>query len=281
VETPGLLDLISVNWHADAKLKGFGVCTRLWNRWNRAQSGERPKYLLFTGKGIQNIHSWSFKPSRIEKDQDSIWICLYDTPTNGTSINQLYFRHNALGTLKDVSKRDNQKLRVCDLSYEQRRIVESNTGGKTTEQPKRPAFVTVESTEGTIGVCGPYAFASASGLCNIINAVGLNLANTSSPYNRTELALPKSDGAPAADGACSTRDAEARAGRPGGSSAGTSSRSSMWPGWRSTQAPWRCCSSRTGQRCGTSTTGAATRVWCRTRRGAATTRTRGKRTWRR
>ncbi len=50
----GLLDLIQVDRHADAKLKGFGACTRLWNGWERARNGiERPEYLLCTGKGIK------------------------------------------------------------------------------------------------------------------------------------------------------------------------------------------------------------------------------------
>jgi hypothetical protein len=53
-KSPGLLDLIQVDRHADAKLKGFGACTRLWNGWERAKNGlERPEYLLFTGKGIK------------------------------------------------------------------------------------------------------------------------------------------------------------------------------------------------------------------------------------
>jgi hypothetical protein len=53
-ETPGILDLIQVDRHADAKLKGFGACTRLWNGWERARSGvERPEYLLCTGKWIK------------------------------------------------------------------------------------------------------------------------------------------------------------------------------------------------------------------------------------
>lgn len=50
----GILDLIQVDRHADAKLKGFGACARLWNGWERARSSvERPEYLLFTGKGIK------------------------------------------------------------------------------------------------------------------------------------------------------------------------------------------------------------------------------------
>ena len=53
----GVLDLIQVDRHADAKLKGFGACTRLWNGWDRARNGvERPEYLLFTGKGIKVGH---------------------------------------------------------------------------------------------------------------------------------------------------------------------------------------------------------------------------------
>jgi hypothetical protein len=49
----GLLDLVRVDRHADAKLKGFGAVARLWNGWERARSGDRPEYLLFTGKGIK------------------------------------------------------------------------------------------------------------------------------------------------------------------------------------------------------------------------------------
>ncbi len=69
---------------------------------------------------LQNIHIWSYQPSRLEKDEDSVWTCLYDTPGNGTSINQLYFRHNAHGTLQGISKSDDQKLRVWDLLCKQR-----------------------------------------------------------------------------------------------------------------------------------------------------------------
>jgi hypothetical protein len=120
-----------------------------------------------------------------------VWTCLYDTQTNGTSITQLYFRHNAHGILQGISKSDNgQKLRVWDLSYEQRRIANGTTD--ESDRPKRPEYVDVASTEGTIGVCGPYAFASGSlgGMHNIINVVGLDADDASSPFNCTELALP-------------------------------------------------------------------------------------------
>jgi hypothetical protein len=138
---------------------------------------------------FQNIHIWSFKPSRLEKGEDSVWTCLYDCATNGTSINQLYFRHNAIGLLQGISKSDDQKLRLWDLSYEQKRVSSDSDGS---DRPKRPDYVDVASTEGTIGVCGPYAFASGSlgGMHNIINVVGLDVDDVSSPFNCTELALP-------------------------------------------------------------------------------------------
>ena len=195
----GLLDLIQVDRHADAKLKGFGACTRLWNGWDRAQdANERPEYLLCTGKGIKNIHIWSYKPSRLARDEDAIWSCLYDTQTNGTSINQLYFRHNDIGTLQAISKSDDQKLRVWDLTYEQNRIARNS--GTANDRPKRPDYVDVASTEGTVGVIGPYAFASGSlgGMHNIINVVGLDVDDLSSPFNSSELLLPLSDPLPAA-----------------------------------------------------------------------------------
>ena len=47
-----LLDLIQVDRHADAKLRGFGACTRLWSGWDKSKN-DRPEYLLLTGKGIK------------------------------------------------------------------------------------------------------------------------------------------------------------------------------------------------------------------------------------
>eukprot|EP00804_Cyclotella_cryptica_P010784 CCRYP_008733-RB/>CCRYP_008733-RB protein AED:0.03 eAED:0.03 QI:381/1/1/1/1/0.83/6/3101/1099 len=189
----GLLDLVRVDRHADAKLKGFGAVARLWNGWERARGGDRPEYLLFTGKGIKNIHIWSFKPSRLEngEEEESIWTCLYDTQTNGTSICQLYFRHNARG-LQGISKSDDQKLRVWDLSWEEKRVAKGLTGK---DRPKRPDYVDVTSTDTTVGVCGNYAFALSAASEAIINLIPLDAEDVSSPFNVTELALPMTDGA--------------------------------------------------------------------------------------
>ena len=145
---------------------------------------------IFFHSFFQCFHR-SYRPSRLSKNEDSVWTCLYDTQTNGTSINQLYFRHNHHGTLQAISKSDDQKLRVWDLSYEQARIASGSTDGNE-DRPKRPDYVDVASTEGTVGVCGPYAFASGSlgGMHNIINVVGLDADDASSPFNCSELLLP-------------------------------------------------------------------------------------------
>lgn len=73
--------------------------------------------------------------------------------------------------------------------YEQTRIANGTDGS---DRPKRPDYVDVASTEGTVGVCGPYAFASGSlgGMHNIINVVGLDADDVSSPFNCSELLLP-------------------------------------------------------------------------------------------
>jgi WD40 repeat protein len=141
----------------------------------------------------KNIHIWSFKPSRIEQgeEKESTWTCLYDTQTNGGSISQLYFRHNAHG-LQAISKSDDQKLRVWDLSWEEKRVAQ---GLDEKDRPKRPGYVDVASTENTVGVGGNYAFSLSSASEAIINLIPLDADDLSSPFNVTELALPMIDGA--------------------------------------------------------------------------------------
>lgn len=56
-DTADLLDLVTVFRRSDAKLKGFGACTRLRKGANMSGSSP-PEYLLFTGKAIKNIHIW-------------------------------------------------------------------------------------------------------------------------------------------------------------------------------------------------------------------------------
>lgn len=185
-----LLDLIRVHRHSDAKLKGFGACTRL--------EGPTQKYLLLTGKGIKNIHVWSFEPSKTENQ----WQCLYDTQTNGNTISMLHLRYDPNGLLQAMSKSDSQKLRIWDLSYEQhggdpshmlynkkstiQQLAKKSILSK--ERPKRPPYVDVASTESALGIAGAFCF---GGGFNQLSVVSLDVENVGSPYNHTELALPR------------------------------------------------------------------------------------------
>jgi WD40 repeat protein len=189
-----LLDLIRVHRHSDAKLKGFGACTRL--------QGETQKYLLLTGKGIKNIHIWSFEPNNPTEQ----WQCLYDTQTNGNTISILHWRYDPNGLLQAMSKSDSQKLRVWDLSHEQHggdsnhplyhkqstihQLAKQNTPCSK-ERPKRPPYVDVASTESALGICGSFCF---GGGYNQVSVVSLDVENVGSPYNHTEMALPGGGG---------------------------------------------------------------------------------------
>lgn len=167
-----LLDHVTVHRHNDAKLRGFGACTRLQNS---------NKYLLFTGKAIKNIHVWSFEPPSAA-GAEPVWQQLYDTQTNGNTISLLQFRYSPVtGNLQGVSKSQQQKLRVWDLSHEQANPV---------ERPTRPPFQDVASTESTLGVAGGFCLNGGSGLYNQMSIVALDVDNLQSVYNHTELALP-------------------------------------------------------------------------------------------
>lgn len=187
-DSTDLLDLIRVYRHSDAKLKGFGACTRL--------KGPTQKYLLLTGKGIKNIHIWSFEPLSANQ-----WQCLYDTQTNGNTISILHLRYDPQGLLQALSKSDSQKLRVWDLSHEQhggdpkhalyhkqstiQQLAKKSPA--STERPKRPPYVDVASTESALGIAGAFCF---GGGYNQVSVVSLDVENVGSPYNHTEMALP-------------------------------------------------------------------------------------------
>jgi WD40 repeat protein len=166
-QTGDILDHISVETHSDAKLRGFGACTRL--------KGTN-KYLLLTGKGIKNIHIWAFSP--LSKNHK--WECLYDTQTNGNTITFLHFRYHTSGHLQALSKSDGQKVRVWDLQHEQQRHNKD-------VRPKRPPFTDIPSTESALGIAGNFCL----GGCHSITLVNLDILE--STMNFTELPLPGSN----------------------------------------------------------------------------------------
>ena len=213
-----LLDLIQVYRHSDAKLKGFGSCTRLKN------GRRRLEYRLFTGKGIKvriyvlhyfpqmddtflmisfckNMHIWAFIPPQGDL-KDPIWQCLYDNPTNGNSINFLMLRYDDNGMLQGLTKSDDQKLRVWDLSYEQHKgkrkekysssVIKQlalQSTEASTERPKRPSCVDVACTENALGVFGSYVFSGGSAMYNQISVTSLDVEDVSSQFNHSEFAV--------------------------------------------------------------------------------------------
>lgn len=172
-----LLDLVTVYRHGDAKLRGFGACTRL-------RSCE--KYLLLTGKAIKNIHIWSFTPPR-QAGELPVWECLYDTATNGNTIKLLAFRHNNL-SLQALSKSDNQKLRVWDLQYEQEEPASRNDA-PTKQRPSRPPFHDVANTESLLGIAGEFGICGGDEFFNQMSIVRLDTP-AAAAFNHTEIALP-------------------------------------------------------------------------------------------
>ena len=197
--TKNILDYIHVHVHADAKLKGLGACTQL-------QNVSRPTYLLLTGKGIKNIHIWKFQPpypatpssTNITTQEPAVWEQLYDTPTNGNTINLLSFYRNPEGILWGISQSDTQKVRLWDLSIEEQPQQEQTSlfqinnndhdHSVEVDRPKRPPYQDVTNSQAALGIAGGYGVCGGPTMYNQLSIVSLD--NPKSIYNHTELALP-------------------------------------------------------------------------------------------
>jgi hypothetical protein len=178
VQFPGsqrknILDYLQVHVHSDAKLKGFGACCALKNT-------KRPAYLLLTGKGIKNIHIWKFQPP-VCAGQEAIWEQIYDTQTNGNTINLLSFYRSPQGKLLAINKSDSQKLRLWDMSNEEEQQDEQ-------ERPKRPAYQDVANSQAALGIAGGFCVCGGPTMYNQLSIVSLDQPKNA--FNHTELALP-------------------------------------------------------------------------------------------
>jgi len=156
------------------------------------------------------MHIWSFVPPN-GTNLEPVWQCLYDTPTNGNTINYLKFRRDYNGLLQGVSKSDDQKLRVWDLSFEEtshgddrdvpKRSIIKQLAKKAAsemtdnnERPKRPPYVDVISTENALCVAGPYVFSGGDSMYNKMGVMYLDVEDIQSPFNHNEFALPSGNG---------------------------------------------------------------------------------------
>ncbi len=152
------------------------------------------------------MHIWSFVPPQGNR-KEPIWQCLYDTPTNGNTISYLSFRVDSNGLLQGISKSDDQKLRIWDLSYEQKNERGNGIAPQSVikqlakksksenypdiERPKRPPYIDVKGTENTLGVFGPYVFSGGDSMYNKIGVMYLDVEDVQSPFNHTELAVSR------------------------------------------------------------------------------------------
>jgi WD40 repeat protein len=96
-------NLISMSSHLDPKLRGFGAVVRLRN-------SPSCKYILACGRGIKNVHIWTFAP---DAPQGPEWSFVYDVASNGNTIETLGFRD---GGRQALSKSAGSIVRVWDLS---------------------------------------------------------------------------------------------------------------------------------------------------------------------
>lgn len=148
------------------------------------------------------MHIWSFIPPQGNRTEP-IWQCLYDTPTNGNTISYLSFRTDSNGLLQGISKSDDQKLRIWDLSFEQQLDTSQNKQSVIKqladkaksenypgdERPKRPPFIDVFATENTLGVFGSYLFSGGENMFNKMGVMYLDVEDIQSPFNQNELAV--------------------------------------------------------------------------------------------
>ncbi|CAM9746818.1 unnamed protein product, partial [Choristocarpus tenellus] len=154
--------------HVDPKLRGFGAVAVV----RKPTVAEKGEYRLFCGRGIKNIHVWSFKPphprrnatqrsrsgsdaseeeekekEKEEEEDHGEWRCLYDTHTNGATVELVAFRN---GGLEGISKSTDSNIRVWDLS--------------DPESTVKPPFRDVSNSKDTRVVFGDYAYGGTTTL---------------------------------------------------------------------------------------------------------------------
>lgn len=144
--------LIKTYTNSDPKIRGFGAAVKV--------QGTNDEYRLACGLGIKNIHVWSFKC----RDGEPEWVCIYDKPTNGMSLELLAFRS---GGLEAVSKSNGQCIRVWNLS----------------EDGLKGSYNDIVNTQDTLAIFPDFAFGGTYQL-------SLVKLDEDSYNNRMEIALP-------------------------------------------------------------------------------------------
>lgn len=161
-----LKDLITVHSHSDPKLRGLGAAVRVIDN-----SSDSFQYRLVCGKGIKNVHVWSFFPDCVDGPR---WTCLYDVASNGNTIETMAFRRCGEEIL---SKSSHMGVRLWRMNSE-------DTSNATAAATGKLAFEDVPNTQDARVMLEDYVF---GGTYNFA-AVKIGASKT---LNRSEFEVPE------------------------------------------------------------------------------------------
>lgn len=104
--------LITTSNCLDPKLRGFGAVVRVQpSKGTVITTDEKnAKYILACGRGIKNVHIWTFTPDAPEGPE---WKFVYDVASNGNTIESVGFRD---GGRQAMSKSAGMCVRMWDMT---------------------------------------------------------------------------------------------------------------------------------------------------------------------
>lgn len=105
-------ELIVTSSYSDPKLRGFGAVVRVQTDRGTVITAEEDsaKYILACGRGIKNVHIWTFAPDCADGPK---WNFVYDVASNGNTIESVAFRD---GGRQAMSKSAGMCVRMWNMS---------------------------------------------------------------------------------------------------------------------------------------------------------------------
>jgi hypothetical protein len=107
-------ELITKSSRMDSKLRGFGAVVRVQAARGTiiTTTDDTAKYILACGRGIKNVHIWTFTPDAPDGPQ---WSFVYDVASNGNTIESVGFRD---GGRQAMSKSAGMCVRVWNMAID-------------------------------------------------------------------------------------------------------------------------------------------------------------------
>ena len=107
-------ELITKSSRMDSKLRGFGAVVRVHPEGGTVITTEEnsAKYILACGRGIKNVHIWTFTP---DCPDGPVWNFVYDVASNGNTIESVGFRD---GGRQAMSKSVGMCVRMWNMSVD-------------------------------------------------------------------------------------------------------------------------------------------------------------------